>query len=104
MNILTGNLTQTLYNLESKGTVTPSDSFSKAYQNMSTLSGVNSMQQEIDPMKPMMSVFLNQSHMSTYYQDNPIPMLSQNTKYGLSPQGGPINCKQPPGYRPGNVC
>lgn len=49
------------------------------------------------------SAYVNQSRLSTYYQDNPWPTLTFTNQFGVRPIGGPINYMQPPGHRPGNL-
>lgn len=46
-------------------------------------------------------VYVNQSRLSTYFQDNPWPTLLENSAY-VSVQGGPINTDSGSGARPGN--
>jgi hypothetical protein len=100
--VVGNNLTQTMFKQDEK-LVVPSDSVSSAYQNLTALSGVNSMPQEIDNMHSQMPAFLNQAHLSTYYQDNPFGTLSYSTKYGVPVPGGNIDPTQPPGHKPGNT-
>jgi hypothetical protein len=105
MNItpITGaNITQTLFKQNEK-LVVPSDSVSLAFQNLSTLSGINSMPEEINNMYSQMPAFINQAHLSTWYQDNPFGTLSYSKKYGLPPMGGNLELNQPSGHKPGNT-
>lgn len=45
--------------------------------------------------------YLNQSRMSTWYQDNGLPVLQFSNQFGLNTMGGPINPNLPQGSRPG---
>ena len=45
---------------------------------------------------------INQSRMSTYYQDNPYGTLLFSDKFGVPTLGGPV-VPQTPGHRPGNL-
>ncbi len=47
--------------------------------------------------------FINQSKLSTYFQDNPWPTVTFTNQFGMSPMGGPINYKLGPNSRPGNL-
>jgi len=96
------NITQTLFK-QNEMLVKPSDSVSVAFQNLSALSGINSMPEEINNMEEQMPAFLQQAHLSTYYQDNPWDTLMYGKKYGVPPMGGNIDLQQPPGHRPGNI-
>lgn len=100
--VLGGNITQTLFK-QNESLIIPSDSVSDAYQNLTALSGINSMPQESNNMKNIMPAFLSQAHLSTWYQDNPWDILTFSKKYGVPTMGGEINPSQPPGYKPGNV-
>lgn len=96
------NITQTLFRQNEK-MIIPSDSVSVAYQNLASLSGINSMPEEINNMHNQMPVFLSQAHLSTWYQDNPFSTLLYSKKFGLPPMGGNIELDQPPGHKPGNT-
>jgi len=96
------NVSQTLFKQNEK-LIMPSDSVSAAFQNLTSLAGINSMPVEINNMQTQMPAFLSQAHLSTWYQDNPWETLTYSTKYGLSPMGGNIDPNQPPGYKPGNI-
>lgn len=51
----------------------------------------------------IMNAFINQGHLSTYYQDTGMwPVLQFSEKYGLEPLGGPVTAVGS-GYRPGYV-
>jgi hypothetical protein len=43
--------------------------------------------------------YLNQARMSTYFQDNPFPVLSFANNFGLRSLGGPINYSQTSGAK-----
>jgi hypothetical protein len=101
-NPIGSNISQVLFNQNEK-TIIPSDSVSAAYQNLSALSGINSMPQEINDMDKQMPAFLQQAHLSTYYQDNPWDILKASNKYGVPTMGGELIPDQPPGYKPGNT-
>jgi len=96
------NISQMIFEQNQK-LIMPSDSVSDAYQNLSALSGLNSMPQETNDMHRQMPAFLAQAHLSTYYQDNPWNILTASTKYGSPVLGGNLIPDQPPGYKPGNV-
>jgi hypothetical protein len=96
------NITQTLFKQNEK-LVVPSDSVSMAYQNLSSLSGLNSMPQELNTMQSQMPAFLSQAHLSTWYQDNPWETLTYTKKFDVPPMGGNIDPTQPPGHKPGNI-
>lgn len=96
------NISQQLF-YKDLASVVPSDSVAAGFQNASAVSSINSMPQIADNMKELMPAFLNQSHLSTYYQDNPWPILANSTKYGVPVLGGNIDPNKSPGYKPGNV-
>ncbi len=96
------NITQTLFK-RNENLIVPNDSISDAYQNLSALSGINSMPQELNNMQSQMPAFLSQAHLSTYFQDNPWNILEYSNKYGLPTMGGNLDLSQPPGYKPGNI-
>jgi hypothetical protein len=100
--VTAGNISQTLFKQNEK-LIVPSDSVSVSFQNLASLSGINSMPQEINNMKTQMPAYLSQAHLSTYYQDNPWQTLMYSTKYGVPVPGGNIDPTQPPGYKPGNI-
>lgn len=96
------NITQTLFKQDEK-TIVPSDSVSLGFQNLSAISGINSMPEEINNMQNQMPAYINQAHLSTFYQDNPWDILMFSKKYGLQPMGGNIETNKPPGHKPGNI-
>lgn len=49
-----------------------------------------------------LKAFINQSRISTYYQDNPFGTLSFSGQFSLPAMGGQIT-QQPSGHRPGNL-
>jgi hypothetical protein len=100
--VLGANIAQILFNKNEK-TIVPSHSVSTAYQNMSTLSDINSMPQLINDMEKQMPAFLDQAHLSTYYQDNPWGILTASNKFGVQTMGGDLKPDQSPGHRPGNI-
>lgn len=102
LSVLGGNISQTLFK-ENEKLIVPSDSVSVAFQNLSSLSGINSMPQETNNMQSQMPAYLNQAHLSTWYQDNPFDTLLYNTKYGVPVLGGNIDPTLPPGHKPGNI-
>jgi hypothetical protein len=77
--------------------------FSSKYNNMLTLSDVNSNFDTISDMSSIMPAYLSQARMSNYYQDNPFDVLSSGIKYGVTISGGNINPTQPSGSKPGNT-
>ncbi len=100
--VVGGNISQTLFK-QNEQLVVPSDSVSTAFQNLTSLSGINSMPQEMNNMESQMPAYLSQAHLSTYYQDNPWETLMYSKKYGVPPMGGSLDLQQPPGYKPGNI-
>jgi hypothetical protein len=100
--VLGANITQTLFK-QNESLVVPSDSVSVAFQNLSALSGINAMPQEINNSQTQMPAYLQQAHLSTWYQDNPWETLTFSKKFGLPPMGGNVDLGQPPGYKPGNI-
>lgn len=100
--VIAGNISQTLFKQDER-LVVPSDSVSVAFQNLSSLSGINSMPQETNNMQSQMPAYLKQAHLSTWYQDNPWETLMYSKNYGVPPMGGSLELDQPPGHRPGNT-
>jgi hypothetical protein len=49
-----------------------------------------------------LKALINQSRLSTYYQDNPYGTLTFSNKFQLPTLGGEIS-EQTPGHRPGNI-
>lgn len=47
--------------------------------------------------------YVNQAHISTYYQDNPWSTIEFSKKFDVSTLGGEINSLLPPGHKPGNI-
>lgn len=95
------NISQSLFMMDEKLMSDPKHLAIKLMQNKD-VSGWNSISepQGIDNQLP---AYLNQSRLSTYYQDNPWPTLQFTNKFGLEPLGGPIDPTQTPGHRPGNI-
>lgn len=100
--VVGANISQTLFK-QNESLIVPSDSVSMAFQNLSSLSGINSMPQELNTMKSQMPAYLSQAHLSTYYQDNPWETLMYAKNYGVPPMGGNLELNQPPGHKPGNI-
>jgi hypothetical protein len=100
--VIGANITQTLFK-QNESLVVPSDSVSLAFQNLTALSGINSMPQGLTNMRTQMPAYLQQAHLSTWYQDNPWDTLTYTKKFGVPPMGGNIDLQQPPGHRPGNI-
>jgi hypothetical protein len=100
--VIGANISQTLFK-QNEHLVVPSDSVSVGYQNLSSLSGINSMPQELNNMQNQMPAFLSQAHLSTWYQDNPWETLTYTKNYGVPPMGGNLDLEQPPGHKPGNT-
>ncbi len=100
--VIGANISQTLFK-QNESLVVPSDSVSVAFQNLTALSGINSMPQELTNMQTQMPAYLQQAHLSTYYQDNPFSTLLYSTKYGVPVPGGNIDPTLPPGHKPGNI-
>ena len=96
------NIAQMMF-YQNEKSVVPSHSISAAYQNLSALSGINSLPQENNDMKTLMPAYLQQAHLSTYYQDNPWAILTASNKYGTPTMGGELDPNLPPGYKPGNT-
>ena len=96
------NISQALFQLDEKLSQ-QSDQLQGAMMK-SSVSAWNSipMAQGIDQGVEQ-KAYINQSRMSTMYQDNPWPTLMFSTRFGLEPMGGEINGSIPPGHRPGNT-
>jgi len=47
--------------------------------------------------------YVNQAHISTYYQDNPWSTINFSKEFDVTTLGGDVNAFLPPGHRPGNV-
>ncbi len=100
--VIGANISQTLFK-QNESVVVPSDSVSVSFQNLTALSGINSIPQELNNMQSQMPAYLQQAHLSTWYQDQPWETLTYSKKYGVPPMGGNLNLQQPPGYKPGNI-
>ena len=98
------NISQSLFQMDEKMMADPKAQKNLQYQMMSdkTVSGWNTIDepQGFDNQQP---AYLNQSRLSTYYQDNPWATLQFSSKFGLSPMGGEVNPTLTPGSRPGNI-
>lgn len=70
------NISQSLFQLDEK-LVAPSKDFSSEFP-----------------------AFLNQSRISTYFQDNPFPTVTFPMQFGLSPLGGAVNTRIGSGSKP----
>ena len=98
--VIGANITQTLFE-QDMSTVSHSDLTAAAFAGMKNASDIVQLE---SGMKNLMPAFLKQANLSTWYQNNPWPILTSSLKYGVeSPLGGPLELDQPPGYRPGNV-
>jgi hypothetical protein len=95
------NISQSLFMMDEKLMNDPKHLSNKlmAARNVSSWNSIG-QPQGIDNQIP---AYLNQSRLSTYYQDNPWPTLQFSNRFGLAPMGGPINPSLTPGHRPGNV-
>ena len=100
--VVAGNLSESLYDQNMK-MAKPSKSVSQAFSNLKSVSDINALSQQDNDLKKMMPAFLEQAHLSTYYQNNPWDILTNSTKYGLPVLGGDLSLDQAPGYKPGNV-
>ena len=100
--VIGANLSQQLLK-QNEQLLVPSHAVSQAFQDLSTISGANSAPQILSDTKQLMPAFLEQSQLSTYYQDNPWEILTSSNKFGVQTPGGDIIPDQPPGYRPGNT-
>jgi hypothetical protein len=100
--VIGGNISQTLFN-KNERLVVPNDTFSNAYQNLSSVSGINALPQNNNTISSQMPAYINQAHISTWYQDNPWEVLTYSSKFGLPTMGGELDANLPPGYRPGNT-
>jgi hypothetical protein len=52
---------------------------------------------------PQFDSFINQSRLSTYFQDNPWPTVTFAQQFGVAALGGRVNPTLTPGGRPGNL-
>ena len=98
------NISQSLFMMDEKLMSDPKAQRNLAYNlmNNKTVSGWNSIE-EPQGISSQLPAYLNQSRLSTYYQDNPWPALQFSNHFGLAPMGGPVNPTLSPGHRPGNV-
>lgn len=100
------NLTQSLFMLDEKLSSKNQQNSIIAYSNDDLMSPAPSAEMNnirstnsINSFE-MLPAILNQSHMSTYYQDNPFDILSFSTNFGVKPLGGNINYNQGSGSKP----
>lgn len=98
-SVLGGNLSQTLFNQNMKNI----KNTNKKLQNLQSLNELNSINNENEDMKELLPAYIEQAHLSTWYQNNPWPILTDSNKYGVETMGGDLDLSQPPGYKPGNV-
>lgn len=98
------NISQSLFMMDEKLMSDPKAQKNLAYNLMGSrvVSGWNSID-EPQGISNQLPAYLNQSRLSTYYQDNPWSTLQFSNHFGLSPMGGPVNPTLTPGHRPGNV-
>jgi len=101
--VIGANLSQMLFKQDEKLSAGGGQSVAYAFTNLSSLGAINSMPQELNDMQSQFPAYLSQSHLSTYYQDNPYPILTASNKFGVETMGGEIDAFQAPGYRPGNT-
>ena len=82
------NISQSLFMMDEKLMADPQH-LSQKLMASKDVSGWNSISgpQGIDNQTP---AYLNQSRLSTYYQDNPWPTLQFSNRFGLSTMGGPV--------------
>lgn len=101
--VVSGNPSQTLFNIDMSRTQ-PYGQTAKLMAGSKSVVDFSLIDVKEDNMKSMMPAFLEQSNLSTAYQNNPWTVLMDSMKYGIKePLGGPISPDQSPGYRPGNV-
>jgi hypothetical protein len=100
--VIGANISQMMF-YQNEKSVVPSDSVSAAFQNLSALSGINSMPQISNDMAKQMPAFLQQARLSMYYQNNPWNILTSSNKFGVPTMGGDLIPDQPPGSNPGNI-
>lgn len=99
--LVASNVSQTLFNEDEKTNGTLS---LKEEQKFSFLGNINPIYANDQNMKAITPIFLDQSRLSTYYQDNPWNILTYSRQFDNIPiMGGDINPSQSPGYRPGNT-
>ncbi len=89
MNAVGYNITQSLFK-ENEKLVVPNDSFSTMYQNLKTLSDINSMPQNSTNMSDQMPIYLKLAGLSTWYQNNPWETLNYSKKFDLPILGGQV--------------
>lgn len=99
--VIGANISQTLF--KQNESVVPGDSVSSVFQNLTLLSDINSVSQNSENMQSLMPAYLQQAHLSTWFQDNPWETLTYTRKYGVPPMGGNLDTKLPPGYKSGNT-
>ncbi len=99
--LVASNISQALFNENEKliGSV------DKKQQQFSFLGNIDPIYADDYNMKSQTPAFLEQTRMSTYYQDNPWNILTYSKKYdgNIPIMGGKINPTQSPGYKPGNT-
>lgn len=100
--VVGANISQTLI-MENESLIIPGDSVALAFQNLQAVSGINALPQEMNDMERLMPAYLQQAHLSTYYQDNPWETLTYSNKFNLPNMGGNLNPRQSPGHKPGNI-
>jgi hypothetical protein len=98
-SVLGGNLSQTLFNQNMKNI----KNSNAKLQNLQSLNELNSVNDENEGMKELLPAYIQQANLSTWYQNNPWPILTDSNKYGVETMGGELDLSQPPGYKPGNV-
>jgi hypothetical protein len=97
--VVAGNLSETLFNQNEK-LIKQSKNTPQGFSN-NNLSGLQfGMDSDMDKQMP---AYLSQSHLSTWYQNNPWEILTSSQKYGLPIMGGELTKDQGPGNQPGNV-
>lgn len=101
-SVIAGNLSETLF-IENERQVGSNNRIARAFSQAQSVSSLNSLPQMEDNLKEQMPAFLEQAHLSTWYQDNPWGVLTANKAYNLPTMGGELIKNQPPGYRPGNI-
>ncbi len=76
----------------------PSSIYKNGQMGSQTLFDVS---EQLAAEKGQLKALINQSRMSTYYQDNPFGVLSFSNKFGIDTLGGPIDGSVGSGHRPG---
>ena len=98
----TGNITSTLFESDEK--IMGADVLGKKLEMSNPYSWNSNTDLGPQGFQDQLPAYLSQSHMSSYYQDNPWPVLNFSKKYGVKQTlGGGVRGDLPPGSYPRNI-